>query len=63
MTAYFSNVLKGTIVTGLENVVSGFHRDLFISFEVIAALAQTDFLPFLHAFLRVTQEQLNIFKI
>ena len=53
LTAYFSEVLKGTnlkllhnIDTGLEIVVSNFHSDIFISSEVIAMFAKTIFCNF-----------------
>ena len=53
LTAYFSNILKDTSLkllhktdTGLNIVVSTFHRDFLIISEVIVLFAKTDFCQF-----------------
>ena len=70
LTAYFSNLLRDTHlklshnkVTVFKIVVSNFHRDDFNKSEVIAFFCENRFLPFLHTFLPITQEPLNILKI
>ena len=70
LTAYFSSAFKDMnlkllhiIDTCLKIFVSKFQTHFFVSFEVTTFFTEDRFLPFLHTYLRITQEEQNIFKL
>ena len=70
LTAYFSNMLRNTILKLLQNiatslkiVVSNSHKDFFISSKCIAFFCEDGFFATLHTYLRIAHEPLNIFEI
>ena len=66
LTAYFSNVVRDTILKLLHNIVTCLIKFLMRfhhKFRSYSFFCKDGFLPFLHTFLRITQEPLNLFKI